>query len=386
MRLALVGLGLLLVGGAAALTGLLPAADAEALGERVWPILAYVTAVTVVAELAAEAGLFRAIAGRLSGLARGRALVLWLLVAALAVVATAFLSLDTTAVLLTPVVVLLAAHAGLRPHPFALATVWLANAASLWLPVSNLTNLLAAHRLGVEGPWAFLALLWAPALVATLVPIAVMLVVFRRELAARFVPDAPEPVEDPVLLRLSAVVVAALLPLLVSGIDPWIPAPGAAAVLVAAFAARRREALSIGLVPLPLLVFAAGLFLVVEAAHAMGLTAALAAVAGGGDDLGSLLRLSMGGAVAANAVDNLPAYLALEPLADSPVRIAALLVGVNAGPLVTPWASLATLLWHARLVRLGVEISWRRYALLGLVAAPLTVVAATVALWAAHGA
>jgi Na+/H+ antiporter NhaD/arsenite permease-like protein len=58
--------------------------------------------VTVVAELAAEAGVFAAVAERLARVARGRAWLLWLLVVALAVVCTAFLSLDTTAVLLTP--------------------------------------------------------------------------------------------------------------------------------------------------------------------------------------------------------------------------------------------------------------------------------------------
>jgi len=55
------------------------------------------------------------------------------------------------------------------------------------------------------------------------------------------------------------------------------------------------------------------------------------------------------GAVAANAVNNLPAYLALESVtSDAPVRLVALLVGVNVGPLVTVWASLATLLWRQR--------------------------------------
>jgi Na+/H+ antiporter NhaD/arsenite permease-like protein len=87
----------------------------------------------------------------------------------------------------------------------------------------------------------------------------------------------------------------------------------------------------------------------------------------------------------ANAVDNLPAYLALEPVAlgqdgASPVRLAALLIGVNAGPLITPWASLATLLWHARLKALDVELRWSRYLALGLVVAPVTVVAATLGL------
>jgi len=90
--------------------------------------------------------------------------------------------------------------------------------------------------------------------------------------------------------------------------------------------------------------------------------------------------LSATGVAGANVVNNLPAYLALEPVAESPLRIAALLIGVNAGPLITPWASLATLLWHQRLTALDVELSWRRYALLGLLVVPLTVIPAVLAL------
>ena len=82
----------------------------------------------------------------------------------------------------------------------------------------------------------------------------------------------------------------------------------------------------------------------------------------------------------ANAIDNLPAYLALEPVAGDPVRLIALLIGVNVGSLITPWASLATLLWHERLKALDVEISWGRYALLGVIAAPITVALATLGL------
>ena len=76
----------------------------------------------------------------------------------------------------------------------------------------------------------------------------------------------------------------------------------------------------------------------------------------------------------------LPAYLLLEPVTTTPVTVAALLVGVNAGPLVTPWASLATLLWHRRLVADGIDFSWRRYVLSGLLAAPIITAAATLPL------
>lgn len=61
---------------------------------------------------------------------------------------TVLLGLDTTAVLLTPVVLSMSVQLDLPTMPFALLTVWLANTASLLLPVSNLTNLLALDRLG----------------------------------------------------------------------------------------------------------------------------------------------------------------------------------------------------------------------------------------------
>lgn len=373
----------MLAGGLALiLVGVLPVPDALAVADRVWPILLFVVAMTVVTELAAEAELFRVLAQRAARWGRGSAWLLWMLTAGIAIAATVFLSLDTTAVLLTPVVVLLARHVGLPPIPFALTTVWLANTGSLLLPVSNLTNLLAERDLSAS-PAQFAALMWAPALAAALVPMAVLAVRYRRAFARRYVPDPPTGPDDPVLLRFVAVVLIVLLPLLVSGLPVWLPAVAAALVLTAVFAVRRRSVLRLSLVPWPLLLLASGLFLVVDALQQLGLPGLVAALAGtAGDGLPELLRLAGSAALGANLIDNLPAFLAFEPVAGDPVRLAAVLIGVNAGCLVTPWASLATLLWHQRLGQLGVTISWWRFAALGLVVAPLTVAAATTVLWA----
>ena len=380
VRSAILGGVLLVIGLVFIATGVLPIEDAVDVADRVWPILLFVVAITVVTELAAEAGLFGLIAERTATWGGGRAWVLWLLVVALAVASTVFLSLDTTAVLLTPVVVLLARHVGLSPLPFALTSVWMANTASLLLPVSNLTNLLAEHELGGLGAGGFAALMIAPATVAVLVPAVLLFLIYRRELVKRYHPAEKDVREDRVLLWASGITIAIVIPLLVSGLPVWIPAVAGAVVLGGFFAVRRRSALGVRLIPWQLVVLASGLFLVVEAAHSLGLAVALGAVAGGGEHPLDLLKLAGTGLVGANLVNNLPAYLALEPIAGSPVRVAALLIGVNAGPLITPWASLATLLWHERLTSMGVEISWRRYALLGLIAAPVTVGLATLAL------
>ncbi len=373
MRTALIGVVLLVVGAVAVATGALPLDDLGVLYERVWPILLFVVAITVVTELASEAGLFTWIAERAAGLGRGRTWALWLATVVLACLCTIFLSLDTTAVLLTPVVVVLARHCGLPPLPFALTTVWLANTASLLLPVSNLTNLLAEHELGALGPAGFAARTVAPALVAIAVPVLAILVIHRKDLFTRYEVGPPTAPTDRVLLVGSAVVVGLLVPALVSGVEVWIPALAAAVVLAILTAVRRPRVLRLGLLPWQLVVFASGLFIVMEAAQSLGLTAVMAAISGQGQDAAALFRLAGVATLSANAVDNLPAYLALEPVAGSPERLVAILVGVNAGPLITPWASLATLLWHERLVSMGVHIKWSRYMLLGLVVAPLTV-------------
>nr|WP_244638493.1 SLC13 family permease [Frigoribacterium sp. CFBP 13729] len=370
---------MLVVGLVALLAGVLTLEELGTLVERVAPVLGFVVALTIVSELAAEAGLFSWLAGFAARAARGRVVVLWAFVVVLALGCTIFLSLDTTAVLLTPVVVLVARRVGLPPMPFALTTVWLANCGSMLLPVSNLTNLLALDALGSPSPASFAALVAPAAVVAAVVPVAAVGIRYRRELSGRFESPGREEAGDRVLFVVAAVAVALLVPALVSGIEVWIPAAAAALVLVVVTAVRRPSTLRLGLVPWGTIVFASGLFVVVEAAHSLGLADALAVLVGSGDGLPDLLRLAAGSAAAANVANNLPAYLALEPVAGSPLRLVAVLVGVNVGCLVAPWASLATLLWHGRLTSMGVEVRWRGVVLGGLgvavVAVPLAVVA-----------
>ena len=87
VKLAVVGVVLLLLGGIAIALGVLPAQDALAIADRVWPILLFVVAVTIVAELAAAAGVFDVAAFALARLGRGRTWALWGLVVFLALAA-----------------------------------------------------------------------------------------------------------------------------------------------------------------------------------------------------------------------------------------------------------------------------------------------------------
>ncbi|MFN8169662.1 MAG: ArsB/NhaD family transporter [Candidatus Nanopelagicales bacterium] len=346
---------------------------------RLAPILVFLVAVTVLAELADASGLFDVTARELAHWGGGRTWRLWLLMAALATVATVVLSLDTTAVLLTPVVLAMAAALDLPALPFAMLTVWLANTASMLLPVSNLTNLLAQDSLQLTTV-GFAAASWPAAIVAVVVTVAVLALWFRRDLRGTYVVPEHPGVDDRVLFWTSAAVCALLGPLVVLGLPfAWV-ASGLAAVLVVAFLLRRRDVLRISLVPWRLVLLVVGLFLVVSAAHEHGLDEALVRLTGTGDSFASLLQLGGVATVGANVVNNLPAYAALEPTADGTLRTMVLLVGVNCGPLVLLWGSLATLLWRERCRARGLEVGWRTFAGLGLVGVPLVVVSAVAAL------
>ncbi|WP_245623004.1 SLC13 family permease [Spirillospora albida] len=372
-----VRIGVLLLGLLFVATGLLPRAEARASVERIAPLLLFLFSVIVLAELTKEAGVFDAIAQRMARAGRGGYGALFLLCVAFASVTTVFLNLDTTAVLLTPVMLALGVRAGIAALPLAMTTVWLANTASLLLPVSNLTNLLAAGRVALETP-AFAARMWAPQLAALGVTMALLWVFYwRRGMrgADAYTPPPPEPIRDRVLFGATAAAcllfIGAILAGVHTGIQLGIAATAAAAVAVAAFAVRDRSALRPALIPWQLLVFVTGLFLVVPALERVGLDEAMRALVGTDDGVAGAFRAAFAGAGLSNVLNNLPAYVAGESAVPAANRdqLLALIVGTNVGPVITPWGSLATLLWFEWCRRWDVRVPLRKFVLTGTVLA-----------------
>jgi arsenical pump membrane protein len=242
-------------------------AELAALADRIVPILVFVLCLTVVAELADRIGVFAVLADRVAWLAGGVVWRLWLLVAALAAAATIVLSLDTTAVLLTPVVLSLAGQLRLDRGLFAYTAVWLANTASLLLPVSNLTNLLSLHVLGLRGE-RFVALTAPAAIAAIAITVGLLAVIFRRSLRGRYVRgEAPEVHHDRPLLIIAMAICLVIGPLFATGLDVTVVSAAAAVVLVLACVVRDRSLLSWRLLPWPLLLGVSILFVLVQLAH-----------------------------------------------------------------------------------------------------------------------
>jgi arsenical pump membrane protein len=353
------------------------------LAQRVGPVMIFLVAITVVAEIADIAGVFDVAGHWAARLGRHRTPLLWLLLVLLSCLTTIVLSLDTTAVLLTPVVIAVARQLGLSAVPFVMTTVWLANTASLLLPVSNLTNLLALHHFSLLGLGSagYLRLALWPALASIAATVVVLAVLHRRGLRGRYELDAPPEPHDRVLLVVAGAVCVALGPAFVSGVTPAIPATVAAVLLAVVLGARSMPTLRRVKVPWLVVLGVCALFVVVDVAGRHGLNALLTTWVGDGTSGTALLRLSGIGAVSANVVNNLPAYLALEPVASAdPRRLMALLIGVNCGPLVTIWASLATILWRERCRKGDVSVSVVTFAWQGALCAAASIGAAVAAL------
>jgi len=357
----------------AVLTTALPWHDAVTTTQRVAPVLGFLVGVTVLAELADIAGLFELAARRVIPLARGSTRLLLLLVCALATGTTVLLSLDTTAVLITPVVLAVVVAIDADPLPFAYATVWLANAASLLLPVSNLTNLLALDRLGTLGNAGFARRMLLPEVAAVSVVVVVLLLRFRHPLSREHQRPAPFPVGDRALLAVAALCCLAVAPAALAGLPPWQAAVPAALVLGVAFVLReRRSVLRWSLLPWRVVLLTEGLFLVVAAAGKHGLDRLLDHAAGHG-----VVRTELVGAAASNLVNNLPSYLALERVVPPghQQQLLGLLLGTNAGSMLVVTGSLATILWRERCRARGLEIPAGQFLRLGLLLTPPLLVA-----------
>ncbi|WP_340541000.1 SLC13 family permease [Nocardioides sp. GXZ039] len=365
-------------------TGLITWSEARDTVAHLAPVVLFLVAILVTAHVCDRAGLFAA-SGRL--LRHGGAVRLLTVAFLVAAAVTAVLSLDATAVLLTPIVVAAARAEGVLPRPGAYACLRMANSASLLLPVSNLTNLLALPALGLT--FTAFAATMAPVTAAVLVVEYVGLrLLFRRDLDVRTQPhDEPD---VPLPLVPTAVVIAMLAGFALTsplGLEPaWVA--GAAAIVLTGWAHRHGLVASRDVVhathpEFVLLVLALG---VVVAAISEGFLGEATArvVPDAADSLAALLLIAGLATALANVLTNLSATLLLVPLVAplGDVAVLAALIGLNVGSGLTMSGSLANLLWRRTLAAGGDRVSVPEFHRVALLLTPCSVLVAVLTLYA----
>jgi arsenical pump membrane protein len=355
---------------------------------RLLPVIGFLAAVLALAQFCADEGLFTAVGALVARACGGGSVRLLGGVFVAASLTTAVLSLDATVVLLTPVVFATAARLGARSRPHVYACTHLANTASLLLPVSNLTNLLAFAASGLTFA-RFAALMAAPWFLAIAVEFALFRMFFRADLATPVSPVST--VEDVRLPRFALAVVIATLAGFVgtsfAGVNPAWAAFGGALLLAGRALARRATTLrgAVAAASPLFCLFVLALGVVVGAVVSNGLDDGLGTVLPDGSSLPALLAVAGLSAAVANVLNNLPAVLAIVPIvaAGGAGPVLAALIGVNLGPNLTYVGSLATLLWRRIAHEHDAEPPLGQFTRLGAITVPAALIVATVALWAA---
>ena len=345
--------------------------DARAAAGQDWPPFVLVSGLLLVGMVSEQDGLFLAAGQLLARRARNGVLLYCGAVALVAVVA-ALLNLDTAVAFLTPVFVYTARSRRESEAPLLFACILLANAGSLILPGSNLTNLIVLGHAHMSGGEFFRRM--APAgLVSVLVTALVIGLWHRGELRAQAAFEGG--IERPRLgVGLAAVFAATALVVVLRNAAVPVLGVGVVAVLLRTRPWRAAVSGSLDVLGLPVLV---GLF---------GIAVALGAL-GRGWSGPSLLLARLGpwataGVAAATTVlvNNLPAASLLSARALS--HPFSLLVGLNIGPNLFVTGSLAWVLWWRSARTVNAKPSLVGAVRLGLLSAPLAIAAAMLVLTA----
>jgi len=362
-----------------------------------WNLFLFFFGLMLTAAVADMAGFFDWAASLAAAAARGSGRRLLFNVFVLGAVITTFLSNDATAIILTPVVYSITTRLRLRVMPYLFAVTFVANAASMTLPISNPINVLTGDQL--RAPLAmYESHLLAASIASIGISLAIFMAVFWRTTGRRFDFNWRSAIAAATadrtffrlviaglgLLALAYVIGSALL--LPLGV---IAVAGGGGLLALATARHRvsREHLRAHVSP-ALFVYIAALFVLVRGVQDAGFTAALVsgAVAHATDSASAVVAGLLGSAVTSNLVNNLPGILIFLSGAQAggvpadlrtPFLFGAL-AGADLGPNLTPVGALSTMLWLVIVRRRGVEVSAWDFLRLGALVAPLTLIAAAV--------
>ncbi len=380
-------------------SGLADLGDLGAVLENNLPVFAFFLGMMALTRLAEEALVFDRMAATAAALAHGSSRRLFFNVFLVGVVISTFLTNDATALILTPVVFALVTRLRLDPLPYVFACTFIADTASMTLPVSNPINIILGRQFPELTLGGFLHYVFLPSAAAIAINIALFAFLFRRALGAPFTPPIRAERAEPAAERAFRIAVTVLLLVAVTFVavsqahPSWVGvvAMAGAGVLLAATAAQGRlvwrrlaGGISWGIFP-----FIAGMFLLVRGIEHQGATAQLgsllANLAGQGTMRPAIVT-TLFAAVGSNVINNVPMVAVMGAAipsvhgASHAALVYGTLLGCDLGPNLTVVGSLSTLIWLLLLRKRGMEISSLSYARLGIIVTPIMLLASSLLL------
>ncbi len=346
-------------------------------------ILLFFLGLMLVCIVADEGGFFEWSAIKAIGLAKGNGRKLFLIIFGLGAVITAFFSNDSTALILTPIVYLLVTRLKLNPLPYVFICAFIANTASIILPISNPVNILPLDKFGLT-LGEYLRFLFVPAILATVINIGIFALIFRKDIPRSFVTARMETsfkVDSFFLFVCGGLCFTAIgyILALVYRLPLSLPAlAGAVILLSGGFAFRRLRLRNVSSgVPWSILLFIFSLALLVRGLENTGITRilgeAITELAARGTML-SVVAITFLTAFGSNLINNWPMMMvsvsSLGSIGNSvpdPSLIYSAILGADLGPNIAILGSLSSMLWLLLLKQRGLSIHPLQYLKIGLI-------------------
>ena len=262
------------------------------------------------------AGFFELMADKMLSFSKTPLQLLILVVISSGLLSALFVN-DTICLLYTPIILEVTIQLGVNPLPYLLALATSSNIGSVMTVTGNPQNML----IGISSkiPYlSFLGALFPIAIAGLAVSVAVIWLVYRKEMKAGAFPSRPRMpeyrVNKPLLVKALLVCGAVLVSFSLGYPYSLVAAAGAVALLLIGEVSTERVLEG---VDWTLLLFFAGLFVVMHGVEVSGLAAAMIEQAGdltALSPLGRIAGLSAVSIMLSNLVSNVPAVMLLKPL------------------------------------------------------------------------
>lgn len=372
----------------ALIAGVVSFEDVLVVSDIVWDATLAFIGIIILSMVLDEIGFFEWCAIKMAKLSRGNGHLMFVYALLLGSFVSALFANDGAALILTPI--LLAKMRILKLNAktilaFLLAGGFISDSASLPFVFSNLTNIVTANYFDI-GFLEYLSKMFVPYVVSTVVTISFLWLFLRKDIPNKIdvslLKNPDEVLKNKTLFKFSWVFLALLLVGYFVGDNYDLPVSvfalggGLIFLAIASYTKSARAWLTIKTAPWQVVWFSIGLYIVVYGLKNAGLTDYLASILQDLVQRGDVIAILGTGFISAflsAIMNNMPTVMIMDiALTDIPNETLAYanIIGCNLGPKMTPFGSLATLLWLHVLSQKGVKIGFWQYSKFGLIVTP----------------
>jgi arsenical pump membrane protein len=382
----------------ALLSGVVSFSDVGIVFDIIWDATLAFIGIILLSMVLDEIGFFEWAALKMAKLSHGSGTKMFFYSIILGAIVSALFANDGAALILTPI--LLAKMKILRLNTktilaFLLAGGFISDSASLPFVFSNLTNIVTANYFNI-GFSEFIANMAIPYIVSVIASMLILWFVLRKDIPKtvdiNLLKSPDEVIKHKGLFKFSWAFLALLLAGYFIGDKYNIPISvfalggGVLFLAIAAYTKSVEPKHIIKEAPWQVVWFSLGLYIVVYGLKNAGLTDEVAHILHYLNSQSQTIAVVGTGFLAAflsAVMNNMPTIMimdiALQDIAND-AMIYANIIGCNLGPKMTPFGSLATLLWLHTLDKKGVHISFWSYSKFGLIVTPVVLLVVLLAL------